>query len=102
MECDQMRFIFQHGPPCSSHTSPIGVAVLGSHCLPKFVNSRYEIILWTFQPTLIFYYSVPGKILNIIEVPKPSKQTIKYVHISLAFCRLPNLFFDNVWNDQTV
>ena len=28
IECDQMRPIFQHRPPCGSHTSSIGVAVL--------------------------------------------------------------------------
>ena len=31
MECDQMRFIFQHNPPCNPDTLTIGVAVLGSH-----------------------------------------------------------------------
>ena len=29
-EADQMEFIFQHSPPCSSHTS-INAAVLGSY-----------------------------------------------------------------------
>ena len=39
MESDQMRFIFQHSPPCSPHTS-ISVEVLGSHW--SKVNNRYD------------------------------------------------------------
>ena len=32
MTCDQMRFIFQHSPPCGLHAFSFnGVPVLGSH-----------------------------------------------------------------------
>ena len=31
VECDQMKFIFQHITPCGPHTSSIVVPVLGSH-----------------------------------------------------------------------
>ena len=31
MECDQIRFIFQHSALFGSHISSIGIAVLGSH-----------------------------------------------------------------------
>ena len=35
MECEQMKFIFQHSPPSGSCTSSIDGAVLGSHWLKK-------------------------------------------------------------------
>ena len=31
LECDQIRFIFQHNPPCGPRNSAIDAAVFGSH-----------------------------------------------------------------------
>ena len=50
MECDQMKFIFQHSPSwrsahffhwCCSAWIPL---------VKKVINSRYDLIIWTFQP----------------------------------------------------
>ena len=51
MECDQMRFNFQHNPSSVMHTSSIDIAVLGFIGKKKVNNSKYDIFLWIFQPT---------------------------------------------------
>ena len=47
MECDQMRFIFQHISSCCVHTSSIISAVLGSHWSKKsstaYMTSLYKL-----------------------------------------------------------
>ena len=42
MECDQMRFIFQHSSPFSPHTFSIDVAMLESHWLKKKKASKID------------------------------------------------------------
>ena len=60
MECDQIRFTFQHCPFCSLHTSSIGVAVLGdyllkSHHMTFLACPCITSIVWSlkFSTTLI-------------------------------------------------
>ena len=49
MRYDQMRFIFQNRLSCGPHISSIDVTVLRSQWF-KFINRRYKVIIWTFQP----------------------------------------------------
>ena len=49
------RFIFQHNPLCGPYTS-VGVAVLGNIFVKKVINSIYDVIILTFQPTLVDRY----------------------------------------------
>ena len=47
-----MRFIFQPSPFHGSHTSFVGVSILESHG-KNVINSRYNIIIGTFQPMIL-------------------------------------------------
>ena len=53
MKCDQMKFIFQHSPFCSSQTSSIGVAMLRSHwsndSSTADMISPYELLLYNYN-----------------------------------------------------
>ena len=44
MECDKMRFTFQHSSTCSPHISSIGVTVLGPHQSKK--SSTADMTSW--------------------------------------------------------
>ena len=52
MECDQMRFIFQPIPLVVHTLFPLVL-----HCLDpigqKVINSRYNVMIWTFRRTLV-------------------------------------------------
>ena len=52
MERDQMRFIFHHHPPCSTHTSSIDNAVLGPHWLKKSSTADMMRVYELLSPTL--------------------------------------------------
>ena len=51
IECDQMRFIFQYSSPQAVYT------LLPSVLVKKVINSRYNVIIRTFQPTHINRWS---------------------------------------------
>ena len=52
---NQIQFIFQHNPFFGSQTFSVGVAVLESHWVKKVINSRYCVVIWTFQSTSLIY-----------------------------------------------
>ena len=49
---------FSTEPPCGPHTLS-SVAVPGSHWSKKVINSGYDIIIWTFETTLIQIHHPP-------------------------------------------
>ena len=44
MECDQMRFIFQHSSPSGTHISSNGAAVLGSPQVKKKKKEKKKLL----------------------------------------------------------
>ena len=55
IECDQIRFIFQHCSLCDSHISSIGVAVLGSHWSKKLSTADITSSNEFFSPPSYIY-----------------------------------------------
>ena len=70
--------------PFGPHTSSIGVIVLGSHWPIKVPHGRYDVIIWTFHPTLIAQ-ELPSLAAGNLTVRRrhPSRYTL-YCSVKLA------------------
>ena len=60
MECDKMRFILQHRPPCGCPHTSVGVVMLGSHWSKKSstadMTSSYEIFNSPSYSAFFFFF----------------------------------------------
>ena len=70
IECNQMRSIFQHSLLCSSHTSSIGVAVLGSFWSTKSsavdMMSSYEFFIPPLYIVFLCIYTMNHQSLTSV------------------------------------